>query len=302
MKVTLENILREIDIGQLPELWHPQDKTIKQFSRSKNLFRFQQTALENATKTLWLYYGQENESRPGKQLESYYRHIDNDAGEIISKFGANRMSFWMATGSGKTLIIVKLIELISLLSERGNIPERDIMFLVYRENLLNQFKDHVDEYNDSNFGKKIKLINLQKYERIKNEDALPFSNTINVFYYRADLFIKEQSTAKKINPDSCDNNGEWYVLLDEAHKGDSEDSKLQKIYSQFARNGFLFNFSATFIDPIDLVTCAYNFNLEKFIEDGFGKKISILGEDIPEFRDRNGVFRDEEKQKIVLKC
>lgn len=301
MKVMLESILKDTDISQLPELWHPQDKVVKQFSRDKNLFRFQQTALENAAKTLWLYYGQENESKPGAQLESCYRHRDDNAAEIISKFGANRMSFWMATGSGKTLIIVKLIELISLLSERGNIPERDIMFLVYRENLLNQFKIHVDEYNDSNFGKKINLISLQEYERVKNEDALPLSNTINVFYYRADLFIKEQSTAKKINPDSCDNNGDWYVFLDEAHKGDREDSKLQQIYSQFARNGFLFNFSATFIDPIDLITCAYNFNLEKFIEDGFGKNISVLGEDIPGFRDQNEVFRDEEKQKIVLK-
>ena len=304
MNTTLQDILKETDIDGIPQLWHPQGKTFKQFSRDKNLFRFQQDALTNAIKTLWLYYthdfGHENE-KPGEYLESLYRFRDSNATKIINKFGTNRMGFWMATGSGKTLVIVKLIELISLLMKRKRIPERDIMFLVYRENLLNQFKAHVEEYNASGFGKVINLIDLQEYGQIKNENVTPFFDTVNVFYYRADLFVEKQSTAKKINPASCDNNGNWYVLLDEAHKGDSGDSKLQQIYSDFARNGFLFNFSATFVDEVDLVTCAYNFNLEKFIESGFGKKICVLGKDVLGFRKRNGIFQEEDKQKIVLK-
>ena len=304
MNTTLEDILKETDIDGIPHLWHPQDKTVKQFSRDKNLFRFQQDALTNAIKTLWLYYTHDlghQDKKPGGYLESLYRFRDSNSTKIINKFGANRMGFWMATGSGKTLVIVKLIELINLLMERKRIPKQDIMFLVYRENLLDQFKAHVDEYNSSGFGKVINLIDLQEYEQTKNENAIPFSDTVNVFHYRADLFVEKQSTAKKINPASCDNNGNWYVLLDEAHKGDSGDSKLQQIYSDFARNGFLFNFSATFVDEVDIVTCAYNFNLEKFIESGFGKKICVLGKDVLGFRKRDGIFQEEDKQKIVLK-
>ncbi len=291
---TLEDILDDTEIDSLPDLWQWREDDLKNFSNDKTLFKFQQNALINAIKVLWLYYGQENQN-DGERLRKLY--CDNDLEKSIDNFGENRTGFWMATGSGKTLVIVKLIELLTLLGTRGNIPKHDIMFLVYRENLLKQFKTHIAEYNASNPSKKINLINLQEYEETK---ARLITDNINVFYYRADLFIKGDSTAKKINPANCDNNGKWYVLLDEAHRGDSNDSKLQKIYSDFSRNGFMFNFSATFTDDIDLDTCAYNFNLEKFIDDGYGKKIYVSEQDIEGFREIDE-FSEPEKQRVVLK-
>lgn len=50
------------------------------------------------------------------------------------------MSFWMATGSGKILVIVKLIEIIAKLIEEKELPQGDILFLAHREDLLDQFK------------------------------------------------------------------------------------------------------------------------------------------------------------------
>ena len=67
-----------------------------------------------------------------------------------------------------------------------------------------------------------------------------------------------------------------------------------------SRNGFLFNFSATFTDPRDIVTTAYNFNLEKFISEGYGKHIYILKQEMRAFKEKEDYNR-EEKQKIVLK-
>ncbi|GAH55411.1 unnamed protein product, partial [marine sediment metagenome] len=89
-------------------------------------------------------------------------------------------------------------------------------------------------------------------------------------------------------------------ILDEAHKGDREESKRQHIYSILSRNGFLFNSSATFIDLRDIITCAFEFNLSSFINAGYGKHISILNQEIRAFRD-NEDYSGEEKQKIVLK-
>jgi len=212
------------------------------------------------------------------------------------------MSFWMATGSGKTLIIVKLIDLLGQLIQRKEIPKNDILFLAHRDDLLEQFKNHVNEFNSFNFETKINLKNLKDYESVKRENSLPFAkNEITVFYYRSDL-ISDKHKEKIVNFKNYDNNGRWYILLDEAHKGDKEDSKRQVLYSILSRNGFLFNFSATFTDPRDYATCAFNFNLSKFIEEGYGKHIYVSQTNVEGFRVRDKTdFAPIEKQKIVLK-
>jgi len=76
---------------------------------------------------------------------------------------------------------------------------------------------------------------------------------MTVFYYRSDNLSDEQKE-RLIDFHNYENNGKWYLLLDEAHKGDKEDSKRQHIYSILSRAGFLFNFSATFTDPRDILT------------------------------------------------
>ncbi|MCS6955023.1 MAG: DEAD/DEAH box helicase family protein, partial [Candidatus Calescibacterium sp.] len=211
----------------------------------------------------------------------------------------NRMSFWMATGSGKTLVIVKLIELLANLIENGQIPHNDILFLTYREDLIQQFESHVHEFNSSDNSIFINLLSLKDYEKEKRELKLPYRKRINVFYYRSDLISDEQKE-KIVDFRNYDNFGKWYILLDEAHKGDKEDSKRQLYYSILSRNGFLFNFSATFAEDIDFVTCVFNFNLEKFIQQGYGKHIYISKSDI-RILGKNDDFTDNQKKVIILK-
>ena len=91
------------------------------------------------------------------------------------------------------------------------------------------------------------------------------------------------------------------MLLDEAHKGDRTESKRQHIYSMLSRNGFLFNFSATFTDPRDIATTVYNFNLSEYLTQGYGKRIVILQQELNAFRDKQD-FTGEAKQKVVLKA
>ena len=45
------------------------------------------------------------------------------------------MCFWMATGSGKTLVLVKLIEVLRGLILAGEIPPNDVLVLTHRCNL-----------------------------------------------------------------------------------------------------------------------------------------------------------------------
>ncbi len=53
----------------------------------------------------------------------------------------------MATGLAKTLVIVKIIEILSKLMSRGEIPNKEILMLTHRDDLLEQLKLHVDEFN-----------------------------------------------------------------------------------------------------------------------------------------------------------
>jgi len=107
---------------------------------------------------------------------------------------------------------------------------------------------------------------------------------LTIFYYRSDN-LSDDHQERIVDFRNYDNGGRWYVLLDEAHKGDREDSKRQHIYSMLSRRGFLFNFSATFTDQRDLATTAFNFNLSEFISAGYGKHIAIFSQEIRAFRD-----------------
>lgn len=333
----LQSIVDDISFDSLPISW--QDHDFSGFSRSKSLFDFQQKALQNTVKALWEYYGHpedfaslpedKKESRrkdrffrryqnngfnheldfdlkkkEGKQSAKFLLEYDKDYPEVSDKIEfkhfINRMSFWMATGSGKTLIIVKLLEMLRKAIVNKEIPANDVLFLAHRDDLVEQFKRHVDEFNQFRSGIRINLHSLREYESIKRANLLPFGNNeINVFYYRSDL-ISDEHKEKLVNFRNYDNNGKWYILLDEAHKGDREDSKRQIIYSILSRNGFLFNFSATFTDVRDFATCVFNFNLAKFIEEGYGKHIFLSEQDVSAFRNEQD-FSPIEKQKIVLK-
>ena len=325
MRLYLQNIIDNISFENLPVKWQGFD--FARFSKDKTLFDFQKQGLQNSLKGLWLYFKDKKadkqslfnhyqandftenfdydlKKREGKKTAKYLLEYDKDYPADDSKipfaYFINRMSFWMATGSGKTLIIVKLIELLGKLIAEKELPTQDILFLAHRDDLLDQFKNHVEEFNSFNFDTKINLKNLRDYESVKRENALPFAkNEIMVFYYRSDL-ISDKHKEKIVNFKNYDNSGKWYILLDEAHKGDKEDSKRQILYSILSRNGFLFNFSATFTDPRDFATCAFNFNLSKFVEEGYGKHIYVSSAEISAFRER-GNFSPIEKQKIVLK-
>jgi len=321
MNLYLQNIVESFNQNNLPADWLGVD--FKEFSKEKSLFDYQQKALENALKALYLYYEQYKENK-----SDFYRHYQNNGlnedlsynikresktlkylleydkeypindDKISFEYFINRMSFWMATGSGKTLVIVKLIELLGYLIKNNKIPKKDILFLTYREDLIEQFKKHICEFNQSGQSIQIKLINLKEYSSSK-QNLITEGSNFNVYFYRSDLISDEQKD-KIVNYKNYDNNGNWYILLDEAHKGDREDSKRQTFYSILSRNGFIFNFSATFTDDRDYATCVYNFNLARFIEEGYGKHIYISKENIKALENKQD-FTDAEKQKILLK-
>ncbi len=321
MELYLQKIAESIQYETLPAEWQQMD--FDRFSDKKTLYYYQQQALKNALKVLYKYYKDCKEDKSslltlyhdsgftenldyklnGKKKFKIFEEFNKDYTIQNDRIGfhhfINRMSFWMATGSGKTLVIVKLLELLGNLIKNDQIPNNDILFLTYREDLIEQFKNHIKEFNTSNNSIHINLYNLKDYEKVKSDNCLKYGNEINVFYYRSDL-ISDEHKDKIVNFRNYDNNGKWYVLLDEAHKGDKEDSKRQLYYSILSRNGFMFNFSATFTDEIDFATCVFNFNLEKFITQGYGKHIYLSQTNVTALSQKDELT-EQQKQLVIIK-
>lgn len=332
-RVFLQDMVDDIQFDALPVNWTSFD--VVTFSTKKRLWDYQQEAVESAIKVLWKYYDDFVDYQAGERLEidqerkrrfsdwyrvngqdedldiglrranrnirhllGHYYEVEDD--KIPYEHFINRMSFWMATGSGKSLVLVKLIEVLRGLIQLGEIPPHDILVLTHRDDLIDQLKVHVNEFNAARSDIFIKLRELKEYADAKREQPSLFKEQeLTVFYYRSDNLSDEQKE-KIIDFKNYDDEGQWYVLLDEAHKGDRQESRRQQIYSILSRNGFLFNFSATFIDPRDLITTVSNFNLSEFIKAGYGKHIAILKQEIRAFRGDED-YNDEEKQKVVLK-
>ncbi len=330
----LQHIISDIPVENLPPFWVAIDHL--SFSDKKKLFDYQQQAILNALKVLKKYYKDfvpysKNEllyANEKRKISFYNWYVENnllkekfhlelkklksEIGSLLSEYYAsnngsipfhnfvNRMNFWMATASGKSVVLIKLVYILRELISHNEIPSNDILILTYRDDLIEQIKSHIREFNSFQSDIYIKLHELRSYEQVKRENSSLFRNKeINVFIYRSDN-LSDDHKEKIVDFRNYDNDGKWYIFLDEAHKGDKEDSKRQHIYSILSRNGFLFNFSATFTDERDYVTTAFNFNLAEYIRSGYGKHITILEQEIRQFRSDED-YTEVEKQKIVLK-
>ncbi|WQW66470.1 DEAD/DEAH box helicase family protein [Helicobacter pylori] len=295
----------------------------KSFDSNKELLDYQQQALINAFRVLVAYFRDFKENK--KEFYAFYQKHYSFANCDFSKKKLNhllkshfkvenhcvsfenfinRLAFYMATGSGKTIVIIKLVELLSVAIRMGLIPKKNIMFFSANENLIQQFKKEIEKYNrGKDFSKQIDFKSLKS---VKNKDFYhapkDFFQKIALFYYRADLMSDEESKENLLNYKDYWDNGENYVILDEAHKGNKTESKRQAIFSLLSQKGFLFNFSATFTEESDLITAVYNLSVGEWVKLGYGKESVLLKKNnlnaFKELKDLN----DREKEIALLKA
>ncbi len=277
---------------------------LKNFSKDISLFDYQQEVLKYAIAVLKLYFRDKN------SLSDYYKHKGFDEREykkekLTTKKLLNRASFWMATGSGKSIVMIKLIEILKSMWQKGYIQKSDILILAPTDKIVEQLKSQVALFNRFS-NNKIELISLKEYEDVKKQGNFFTQNHIQVFYYRSDLFTDSEGVAKKkdgkrVNYQDYIGNQDWYIILDEAHKGDAGNSLKKEYYNTLAQNGYIFNFSATFTDSIDKITTIYNFNLAKFNEKGYGKNIKIVDEEFKGFNKKEDDLTPADKKDVLLK-
>ncbi len=295
----------------------------KSFDNNKELLDYQQQALINAFRMLVAYFRDFKENK--KEFYAFYQehysfancdfthkklnHLLKSHFKVENKCVSfenfiNRLAFYMATGSGKTIVIIKLVELLSVAIRIGLIPKKNIMFFSANENLIKQFEKEIEKYNrGKDFSKQIDFKNLKSVTH-KDFHRAPkdFFEKIALFYYRADLMNDEESKENLLNYKDYWDNGENYVILDEAHKGNKSESKRQAIFSLLSLKGFLFNFSATFTEESDLITAVYNLSVGEWVKLGYGKESVLLKKNnLNAFKDLKDL-NDREKEIALLKA
>ncbi|WP_237012685.1 DEAD/DEAH box helicase family protein [Helicobacter pylori] len=295
----------------------------KSFDSNKELLDYQQQALINAFRMLVAYFRDFKENK--KEFYAFYQehysfancdfthkklnhllksHFKVKNQRVSFENFINRLAFYMATGSGKTIVIIKLVELLSVAIRMGLIPKKNIMFFSTNENLIKQFEKEIEKYNrGKDYSKQIDFKNLKSVTH-KDFHRAPkdFFEKIALFYYRADLMNDEESKENLLNYKDYWDNGENYVILDEAHKGNKSESKRQAIFSLLSLKGFLFNFSATFTEESDLITSVYNLSVGEWVKLGYGKESVLLKKNnLSAFKDSKDL-NDREKEIALLKA
>ncbi|WQY49438.1 DEAD/DEAH box helicase family protein [Helicobacter pylori] len=312
----------ELDTNEINEPLEMLD--FKSFDNNKELLDYQQQALINAFRMLVAYFRDFKENK--KEFYAFYQkhysfancdfthkklnpllksHFKVENHCVSFENFINRLAFYMATGSGKTIVIIKLVELLSVAIRMGLIPKKNIMFFSANEHLIKQFEKEIEKYNrGKDFSKQIDFKSLKSVTH-KDFYRAPkdfFIEKIALFYYRADLMNDEESKENLLNYKDHWDNGENYVILDEAHKGNKSESKRQAIFSLLSLKGFLFNFSATFTEESDLITAVYNLSVGEWVKLGYGKESVLLRKNnLNAFKDLKDL-NDREKEIALLKA
>ena len=278
------------------------DDELKFFTKTKTLFDYQVDALKKTLKFFEIAF--ENKTLNKEKIYQNYLEFDENISkltikdsliaeekfsylylgkehkEISFKDLVNRCSYWMATGSGKTVVMIKLVDILKKLIKTKKIPNKKILILAPSNSIIEQIKNHFEEFNKENSNK------------LYLKDLREFNEYDDLYIYRGDNIVASETKTEQLNFYDFLNNGDWYLILDEAHKGDKDESIRQKLFSLIAKNGIMFNFSATFTEEIDKISTIKDFKLDKFLTSGYGKKISLLDSSV-------ATGDDEQKNSIV---
>jgi len=184
----------------------------------------------------------------------------------------NKIAFWMATGSGKTLLMhAHILQYRRFLETHGRSRELNrIILLTPNEGLSQQ---HLREFEKAGIG-----------AEIFNKDGrgLFAGKAVEILEVTK---LKEEMGEKTVAVDAFEGNN--LVLVDEGHRGASAggEGAWMKLRNALCEKGFSFEYSATFGQAVkgnqsltDLYarSTLFDYSYRWFYGDGFGKDYQIL--------------------------
>jgi hypothetical protein len=200
-----------------------------------------------------------------------------------------RLAFFMATGSGKTLLLhVNVLQILhylktgkhpeALVRRSDGRPEFDnILLITPGEGLSAQ---HLVEFEDSGFDAK-------RFERNSNQSGL-FGPRVNVIEIHK---LAEEPSGEGVSVPIAELGARNLIIVDEGHKGTGSEARTWKRRQEaLSRDGFLLEYSATFAQAIGAASRSvqeellstygkailFDYSYRYFYGDGYGKTFSVL--------------------------
>lgn len=254
------------------------DSAIKEYSQKLSNHRrenitlkyFQYLAVLFAEIYLDRYFNKRQELL--SELNSFLQEYNQQEGTNISQFeekDLKKLAYWMATGSGKTLIMhINYWQFLKY----NTAPLDNIIMVTPNEGLS---KQHYNEMQRS--GLPCRLYS-------ENTDNLTlYSDQILV------IDIHKLTSEKKgsgVRVETSNFEGRNLVFIDEGHKGQAtEEQTWKKLREDLGKNGFVFEYSATFGQVIDKKNkelldeyskaIVFDYSYKYFYEDGYGKDFYV---------------------------
>jgi len=205
-------------------------------------------------------------------LQEYKQEQDIALIDGITEQDLNKLAFWMATGSGKTLIMH--INYYQFFHYKLFSPE-NIILITPNEGLS---KQHFEELQKSGIPCKLYEGSLSSRGSFRDEGE--------VLVIEMTKFVEEKKGGGVTLPVSVFE-GRNLVFVDEGHKGKkSEEQKWARLRDKLAENGFVFEYSATFGQILSernkeilgeyAKSIIFDYSYKYFYLDGYGKDFSVL--------------------------
>lgn len=198
----------------------------------------------------------------------------------------NKLAFWMATGSGKTLVMhANILQFQHYLAKHGRQRELNrIILLTPNEGLSQQ---HLREFQAA--GIEAELFN-------KDGRGLFAGQAVEIIEVTR---LRDEMGDKTVAVDAFESNN--LVLVDEGHRGASGggDGAWMRFRNALCEKGFSFEYSATFGQAVkgnavltDLYAknTLFDYSYRYFYGDGFGKDYQILNLDEATQRDHQDLY------------
>jgi hypothetical protein len=208
----------------------------------------------------------------------------------------NKLAFWMATGSGKTLLMhVNILQYRHYLAAHGKERELNrIILLTPNEGLS---KQHIEEFEKSK-------IDAESFK--KDGRGLYAGRWVEVIEISK---LREEMGEKTIAIDAFEGNN--LVLVDEGHRGArSEEGHWMRMRNRLCEKGFSFEFSATFgqamANASDALKAEYarcilfDYSYKFFYRDGYGKDYHILN--LREEAQAGSAVQEEQRKLYLTAC
>ena len=182
----------------------------------------------------------------------------------------SKLAFWMATGSGKTLLLHMNYRQFRHYNGK---PLDNILLITPNEGLTQQ---HIDELRASNI--QASRLDLNEAGGLLGESEMVKVTEITK------LVMKKRGEGDSIPVDALE--GNKLIFVDEGHKGSGGEA-WREVRDKLAETGFTFEYSATFGQALAaanndaLLTeygkaIAFDYSYRYFYNDGYGKDFRIL--------------------------